>query len=82
MKIMDGVALKNAEEEKMYKQLQETYPNRGALNYREVAEYLGVCEKTVRNMSARVINPIPTKRIGRRVIVPLALLAVWLCNAA
>jgi excisionase family DNA binding protein len=47
-----------------------------ALSLREAAQATGLSERTIKELSRA--NQIPLVRVGRRVLVPVAALEVWL----
>ncbi|MBQ8141072.1 MAG: hypothetical protein IJ038_05190 [Clostridia bacterium] len=60
--------------------LNEMFPGRVAIDVDECARALGVNVKTVYSSIKRVKNPLPTVNMGtRRVTIPIAQLARWLC---
>ena len=48
------------------------FNGRVAITVYECADVLGVNHKTVREVIRRVNNPIPTVRVGRRIMIPVA----------
>ena len=59
--------------------LNETFQGRIMLTVDECAAAIGVNSKTVRETIRRVNNPLPSVRVGRRVMIPVARLARWMC---
>lgn len=59
--------------------LNTIYAGRAAISVEECAVLLGVNHKTVRESMHRVHNPIPSVKVGRRIVIPVAKLARWLC---
>jgi excisionase family DNA binding protein len=49
-----------------------------ALSLREAAQATGLSERTIKELSRA--NQIPLVRVGRRVLVPVAALELWLQN--
>ena len=66
-----------------YEQLElikEKFPDKIALSVHECADVMGVNFKTVYGMIRRAKDPLPTKKVGsRKVVIPIASLARWLC---
>jgi hypothetical protein len=60
--------------------LVDMFPDRAALSVSETAKALGVAGSTVYNSMGRVKHPIPHKKIGGKIIVPISLLAKWMCD--
>ena len=61
-----------------YERLNDLFPGRMSISIDECASVLGVNHKTVRETVKRVNNPIPTVKIGKRRMIPIALLARWM----
>lgn len=60
--------------------LNELFPDRVAIDVEECARALGVNVKTVYTSINRVHNPLPTVNLGtRKLMIPLARLARWMC---
>ena len=59
--------------------LNETFRGRITLTVDECAAAIGVNPKTVRELIRRANNPLPSVRVGRRVMIPVARLARWMC---
>lgn len=59
--------------------LDQRFPQKVAISVKEAAEALGVSEDIVRENIKKVRNPLPSKRIGGRVIIPITQLARWMC---
>ena len=64
-----------------YERLNELFPGRASITIEECASVLGVNHKTVRETIKRVINPIPTVKVGRRRMIPIARLARWMSGS-
>jgi len=54
------------------------FPKRAAIDVKEAAAVLGVSAKTVYEQVNRAINPIPSKRIGGKIVIPIVKLANWM----
>lgn len=61
-----------------YERLNDLFPERVSISIDECASVLGVNHKTVRETVKRVNNPIPTVKVGRRRMIPIARLARWM----
>ena len=60
--------------------LQSVFPDRGAINVKECADFLGSDVRTIYASLDRKQNPIPSMKIGEtKRIIPLPLFARWLC---
>ena len=59
--------------------LDNMFPEKVAISVREAAKALGVSEDIVRENIKKVRNPLPSKKIGGRVIIPITQLARWMC---
>jgi hypothetical protein len=60
--------------------LADLFPDRAALSVAETAKALGAAPNTVYNMTMRVRNPLPFKKMGGKKIIPIPLLARWMCG--
>ncbi len=54
------------------------FPQRAAIDVKEAAAVLGVSSKTVYEQVNRATNPIPSKRIGGKIVIPIVKLASWM----
>ena len=63
-----------------YERLNELFPGRVSITIVECAGALGVNHKTVRESLVRVHNPIPSVKVGKRRMIPIANLARWMCR--
>lgn len=61
-----------------YERLNDLFPGRMSISIDECASVLGVNHKTVRETVKRANNPIPTVKIGKRRMIPIALFARWM----
>ena len=59
--------------------LREMYPGRRALSVKEGAEATGSNIGTVYEATKRVKKPLPCKRLGGKVVIPITQLARWMC---
>ena len=60
--------------------LADLFPEKAALSVAETAKALGAAPNTVYNLTMRVRNPLPFKKLGGRKIIPIPLLARWMCE--
>lgn len=60
--------------------LVERYPNRATLTVKETAETMGIPLNTVYDSINRVRNPLPSKRLGRKIVIPIPALARWMAG--
>ena len=58
--------------------LNELFPDRVSISVEECASVLGLNHKTVRESLKREKNPIPSVKIGRRRLIPIAKFARWM----
>lgn len=58
--------------------LSKLYPDKAALDVKETAAVLGVSPKTVYEQVNNGKNPLPAKKIGGKIVVPIAKLAAWM----
>ena len=58
--------------------LNELFPDRVSISVVECASVLGLNHKTVRKLLKRGKNPIPSVKIGRRRMIPIAKLVRWM----
>ena len=75
---MEGVSMELKSYRDNYERLNDLFPGRMSISIDECASVLGVNHKTVRETVKRVNNPIPTVKIGKRRMIPIALLARWM----
>ena len=59
--------------------LQLTFPDRVAISAEECAKAMDLNIKTVYTAIYRSNNPLPTIRMGRKIMIPVARLARWMC---
>ena len=55
------------------------FPGKMALSVNEVASVLGASTSTVYDAVKRRYNPLPSKRLSGKIVVPIPALASWLC---
>lgn len=61
--------------------LSERFPDRVGLSPKEVAELLDADVETIRSATRKKYNPLPSQKLSeRKVIIPIAGLARWLCG--
>ena len=58
--------------------LVKLYPDRAALDVKEVASVLGISAKTVYEQISLVRDPLPSKKIGGKIVIPIVKLAAWM----
>lgn len=60
--------------------LKEMYPGRAGISVKEAADLLGVHITTVYDsMRTQRKEPLPHKKLGGRVVIPIPALARWMC---
>lgn len=59
--------------------LLEKFPGKMAISVKEASDLLGRSESTVRDAMKRKRDPLPFKKLGGSVIIPIAQLARWMC---
>ena len=59
--------------------LMEMYPGRVALSVKEVAQITDSNVSTIYDATKRVKKPLPCKRLGGKVVIPITQLARWMC---
>lgn len=59
--------------------LQIAFPHRVAISVSECATVMALDRKTVYAVIQRKENPLPTIRMGRKIMIPIAKLARWMC---
>lgn len=59
--------------------LREAFPNQAAISVEDCAKVLNVSKRLVYDSIRAVKNPLPAVRMGRRVTIPVARLARWMC---
>lgn len=59
--------------------LMEMYPGRVALSVKEVAQITDSNVSTIYDATKRVKKPIPSKKLGGKVVIPITSLARWMC---
>lgn len=66
-----------------YEQLEfikELCPGVTDLTVKQCADIMGLDIRTVYNMTKRVKDPLPVKKVGaKKVVIPIPALARWLC---
>lgn len=58
--------------------IRELYPGRAMLSVKECAGLLGMSEKSIYEIAKRVKKPLPIKKFGGKVLVPVSGLATWM----
>lgn len=58
--------------------LVKLYPERAALGVKEAAAALGISAKTVYEQINLAKNPLPSKKIGGKIVIPIVKLAAWM----
>ena len=58
--------------------LMKRYPDKVSFSPREVAEIMDCNLKTVYSSLTRRRDPIPHKRVGKKIVIPLTALARWM----
>lgn len=58
--------------------IRELYPGRAMLSVKECAEVLGINQKSVYKMGQQAKKPLPIKKFGGKVLVPVSGLATWM----
>ena len=59
--------------------LLERFPDRMAISVKEASVILGRSESSVRDAMKKKRDPLPSKKLGGSVIIPIAQLARWMC---
>lgn len=59
--------------------LMEMYPGRVALSVKEVAQITDSNVGTIYDATKRVKKPLPSKKLGGKVVIPITSLARWMC---
>lgn len=59
--------------------LRERFPDKMAISVKEAAVILGRSESSVRDAMKKVRDPLPHKKLGGSVIIPIPQLARWMC---
>ena len=59
--------------------LMEMYPGRVALSVKEVAQITDSNVSTIYDATKRVKKPLPSKKLGGKVVIPITSLARWMC---
>ena len=59
--------------------LMEMYPGRVALSVKEVAQITDSNIGTIYEATKRVKKPLPSKKLGGKVVIPITALARWMC---
>ena len=64
--------------------LKNLFPDRVVISLTECSSVLGVDYRTVKDLTERIVNPLPTVKLTdsdrSKLGVPVALLARWLCK--
>lgn len=61
------------------KMLMDLYPGRMALTVKEVAEATDSNISTIYDATKRVKKPLPSKKLGGKIVIPITSLARWMC---
>lgn len=59
--------------------LMERFPDKMAISVKEASVILGRSESSVRDAMKRKRDPLPGKKLGGSVIIPIPQLARWMC---
>lgn len=59
--------------------LADKFPDKVAISVKEAAVALGRSESSVRGAMKRRRDPLPFKKLGGSVIIPISQLARWMC---
>lgn len=59
--------------------LLDKFPERTAISVKEASVILGRSESSVRDAMKRRRDPLPFKKLGGSVIIPISQLARWMC---
>ena len=59
--------------------LRELFPEQSAISVEECARALGVSERLIYDSIRAAKNPLPAVRLGRKIAIPIARLARWMC---
>ena len=59
--------------------LIERFPDKGFLTVNEAAEFLGAHLTTVYDAIRRKRNPLPSKKLCGKIVIPIHALARWMC---
>lgn len=59
--------------------LLERFPDRMAISVKEASVLLGRSESSVRDAMKTKRDPLPFKKLGGSVVIPIAQLARWMC---
>lgn len=59
--------------------LVDKFPDRTAISVKEAAVTLGRSESSVRDAMKRRRDPLPFKKLGGSVVIPISQLARWMC---
>lgn len=59
--------------------LDGLFPERMAISVKEASKVLKVSEDAIYDYIKRVKNPLPAKKLGGRVIIPITQFARWMC---
>ena len=59
--------------------LLDMFPGKAALTVKEVATILNANVGTVYQAVKRKYNPLPSKKLSGKIVIPIPALASWLC---
>ena len=59
--------------------LLDKFPDKVAISVKEASAVLGRSESSVRDAMKRRRDPLPFKKLGGSVVIPLPQLARWMC---
>ena len=59
--------------------LIDRFPDKGFLTVNEAADFLGAHLTTVYDAIRRKKNPLPSKKLCGKIVIPIPALARWMC---
>ena len=62
----------------LLEQFQTLFPGKATITVKEAARCMSASERAVRDAIKRRDNPLPSCRLGGRVLIPIASFARWL----
>lgn len=62
----------------LIEQFQQLFPGKATITVKQAAGCMGASERTVRDAIKRKENPLPSCRLGGKVLIPIASFARWL----
>ena len=63
-----------------YELLRDLFPGRATISTVEAANVIGSDVRTIRAAIGKVNNPLPSCKIGSKVVIPIPALARWMCR--